>query len=63
MMASASSKEDGTSLSFDELEGDVLEVELASEGVGEGVRDVDDDVDVDTRRRDHECCGTLKRWH
>lgn len=52
--ASASSKEaHGTSVSFDDellLLLVALEREPASEGVGEGVRDVDEDVDVDTRR-------------
>jgi hypothetical protein len=67
-IASASSKEDGTRVSFD-FEGDVglelaLVLELMSEGVGEGVREVEEDVDVDTRRLcGQECCGTLRRGH
>lgn len=68
--ASASANEDGMRVTFELDAGDVgleLELELAlerltSEGVGEGVREVDEDVDT-RRLYDQECCGTLRRGH
>lgn len=70
MTASASSKEDGTRVNFEfDLEGEVglglSPSELVAEGVGEGVREVDEDDDVDTRRLlySQECCGTWRRGH